>query len=191
MRKLQKAIAVIILLIVFLQVQSNADLYNWSGSGHYQIGGEFGYPNPDGVNTYDTVTVTIVHGGGVGNNFNMYDSSALSMFDDSYIGNLNLYENATASLYGTAPLMHLWVDAASTGWVKLYAHDVMYEPSSGPTDGGGVLGYWISNNQWFDISFKGDRTQGEITKSFIQIIPEPVTLILLALGSIAVLRRRR
>lgn len=112
MFKLQKTITVLILVLVFLQSQSNADFYNWSGSGHYQIGGEFGYPNPDGVNTYDTVTVTIVDGGGVGNAFNMYDSSQLTMYD-GYISRLNLYENTNALLFADS-VGYLWVDPTST-----------------------------------------------------------------------------
>ncbi|MGD0078641.1 MAG: hypothetical protein ABSB91_08480 [Sedimentisphaerales bacterium] len=62
MFKLQIKIAFMVLLTVFLQ--SRSDAYTWTGDGHYQIGGEFGYPNPYEVNTFDTVTVTIVQGGG-------------------------------------------------------------------------------------------------------------------------------
>jgi hypothetical protein len=189
MNKLQKTIIGLILLTAFLPVNSNAGV-TWTGSGHYQIGGEFGYPNVVEVNTFDTVTVTMVEGGSE-SRINMYDSSHLDM-DGGDIGDeLNLYENATASLFGASYIGDLWVEAASTGWVKLYAYNVIFMPSAVPEDGGGVVGRWNSNNQWFDIQFKGDRTQGEITKSFIQIVPEPTTLALLALGSLALLRRRQ
>ena len=164
-------------------------IYNWT-EGNYNIP----FPGWDGTgvfNTYNNVTVTILNDGGSSTNqFNMYDNSALTMFKGNSIDTLNLYENATTSFFG-GNLYHLWVDSVSTGWVKLYAHDVFFMPSSGPTDPGSVMGYWLSNNQPFHIGFTGDSTQGETTKSFIQIVPEPASAAIFALGSLLIYSRRK
>jgi hypothetical protein len=189
MIKIRKIMTVMFLLLAFLPANSNAG-YTWTGNGHYQIGGEFGYPTTSFVNTFDTVTVTMVDAGGVDNAFNMYDSSHLTMYGGT-IGELNLYQNATASLFSTGHISSLWVDAASTGWVKLYAHSVIFFPSSGGINDSSVGGWWNSNNQWFEIYFKGDRTQGEITRSFIQIVPEPASSAIFALGSLLIYSRRK
>ncbi|MGD0078270.1 MAG: PEP-CTERM sorting domain-containing protein [Sedimentisphaerales bacterium] len=187
MYKLEKAIAVMILLLAFLTDISNAG-YTWTGDGHYDVGGQFGYPGTDLIKTYDNVTVDMYTGGAV-SEFDMYGNSKLTMYD-GFISELNLYQNTTATIFA-ANINNLLVNPASTGWVKLYAHDVFFFPSSGPTDGGSMVGYWISNNRWFDVYFKGDRTQGEITRSFIQVVPEPASAVLFALGSLFICSRRR
>ncbi|MGD0078642.1 MAG: PEP-CTERM sorting domain-containing protein [Sedimentisphaerales bacterium] len=107
----------------------------------------------------------------------MYDSSHLDMYAGYITDELNLYENATASFFGASYIGQIWVDTASTGLVKFYATNVSY----GQT---GIIGNWLSNGQYFDMDFTGD------TYSHVQIVPEPTTLVLLALGSLAILRRR-
>ncbi|MGD0077668.1 MAG: PEP-CTERM sorting domain-containing protein [Sedimentisphaerales bacterium] len=189
MFKLRKIITGLILSLALFPIQLKAVDFTWT-EGHYDLPLP-GYPGINILNIYNDVTVTILdNGGSFVNQFNMYDDSSLTMFKGNSIGTLNLYENSTASLFG-GNIYYLWVDSTSTGLVKLYAQDVFFMPSSGPTDPGSVMGYWISNNQPFHIGFTGDSLQGEITRSFIQIVPEPATLVLVALGCLAIFRRRK
>jgi hypothetical protein len=124
-------------------------------------------------------------GGGIGGVFNMYDNSQLTMYD-GFIGTLNLYPDTTAIIKG-GDIHYLWIDPATTGWVKLYAYDMYVDPlpdSQGYLD---IHGNWLADNSFFDIELQN----GISTYSHIQIVPEPATIAFLALGGLAVLRRRK
>ena len=157
---------------MFLQGQLKAVDFSWS-EGHYDLPLP-GYPGINVLDINNYVTVTM-YGGGV-NQFYMYDNSELTKYDGS-IAHLYLYDNTSASFHGGSAPMTIYVDPANTGWVKFYADNVDYGQS-------GIVGNWLSNGQYFQIQFTGD------TYSHVQIVPEPTTLALLALGSLAVLRRR-
>jgi len=180
-----RTIILVIILSLFLQGQSNATItLNWT-TGDYNIP----YPGwPGGVsvlNTYNNVTVTMLGGGGIGGVFNMYDNSQLTMYD-GFIGTLNLYPDTTAIIKG-GDIHYLWIDPATTGWVKLYAYDMYVDPlpdSQGYLD---IHGNWLADNSFFDIELQN----GISTYSHIQIVPEPATIAFLALGGLAVLRRRK
>ena len=176
MRKLQEIISIILIFTV-LPLISNADqdpcdLY---GIGTYEIGPGKDWDVISKLRTYDEITIKIYEGGGVGY-FWMYDNSKLIKYDGSIV-NLYLYDNTTASFFGGSAPMDIYVDPANTGWVKFYANNVTYDQS-------GIFGNWLSDGQYFQIDFTGD------TYSHVQIIPEPTTLALLALGSLSLLRRR-
>ena len=119
--------------------------------------------------------------GGVVEEFNMFNNSQITMNDGS-IGYLNLYDNATATLFGAAYIGHLWVDPSSTGWVKLYAIELSVDP-------------WYDHIEVRWLNSEGPHTigllGGESTYDHLQFIPEPASIILLGMGILALRRRRR
>jgi hypothetical protein len=122
------------------------------------------------------------------NQFSMYDNSELTVYGGG-MTYLNLYDNATASFLGLSILAELYIDPASTAQVKLYANFDRFEPSdqyNDPYGGGHVYGNWLANNMPFNINLVGSGAY-----SHVQIVPEPTILTLFALGSLAVLRRRK
>lgn len=118
----------------------------------------------------------------------MYDDSKLTCYDGG-IAYLYLYDNATASFLGGINAMDVYIDPANTGWVKLYAYDVIFGPSdpyNDPLGPGVIQGNWLSNDMPFSIDLAG---QGAY--SHVQIIPEPTSLLLLGLGGLAAFRHRK
>ncbi|MGD1041663.1 MAG: PEP-CTERM sorting domain-containing protein [Sedimentisphaerales bacterium] len=116
----------------------------------------------------------------------MYDNSELFMYGpDSSVAYLYLYENVTASFYGCSYMNELYIDPANTGSVKLYADFDRFEPL-GPYGEGHLYGNWLSNGDPFNIHLVGHGAY-----SHIQFIPELATLVMLGLGGIAILKRRK
>lgn len=179
-----RTIALVALISLgFLQGQSNASIIiNWT-TGDYNIPNSKWF-GADILNTYNNVTVTMPGGGGVEGEFNMYDNSQLTMYG-GYIGTLNVYPDATAIIKGGDISQYLWIDPTTTGWVKLYAYDVEVIPLS--NDYLSLHGYWLADNSFFDIELQN----GTSTYSHIQIVPEPISLALLAIGGLGILKPRR
>jgi hypothetical protein len=171
---------ILILTLAFLQNQSKA--VNWE-NGNYSIPNSEWPGGSEVLNTYNDVIVTMLSGGGV-EVFNMYDNSELTM-NDGFINTLNLYPDATASLFG-GTIHYLWVDPSSTGWVKLYADNVTFMPPN-PSGNIEVHGWWLANP---DIFF-AIELQGASSYSHVQIVPEPATIAFFALGGLSAFRRRR
>jgi hypothetical protein len=71
------------------------------------------------------------------------------------------------------------ISAYGSSIINLYAYDFNYYPSGGIYDGGKITGYWILDDSYFDIDLYGIDTF-----SHINVIPEPTTLILLAVGGL-------
>ena len=183
MFKLRTHILVIILSLVFLQGQSNASIIiNWT-TGDYTIPYS-GWSGADILNTYNNVTVAMP-GGGVGGTFNMYDNSKLTMYG-GYITTLNLYSDTTAIIKG-GDIHYLWIDPTTAGWVKLYAYDMYVSPQQDSQGYLGIHGNWLADNSFFDIELQN----GISTYSHIQIVPEPVSFALLALGGLGILKKHR
>ncbi|MGD0077667.1 MAG: PEP-CTERM sorting domain-containing protein [Sedimentisphaerales bacterium] len=185
MYKLQ-AIISLILLFAALPVISNADPVIWT-SGDYEIRSNNEWYHIIELQTYNDVTVKMYESTSV-NQFSMYDNSELTVYGGG-MTYLNLYDNATASFLGLSILAELYIDPASTAQVKLYANFDRFEPSdqyNDPYGGGHVYGNWLANNMPFNINLVGSGAY-----SHVQIVPEPTILTLFALGSLAVLRRRK
>ena len=149
-------------------------IMNWD-SGNLQIS-DTEWSIVDELRSYNNVNTSLLGGGSV-HKFWMYDNSELLKYDGS-LTNLYLYDNATASFLGGTSPMEIYVDPANTGWVKFYATNVSYGQ-------GGIVGNWLSNNDYFYIQFTGD------TYSHVQIVPEPASLLFFGLGSLAIFRRQK
>jgi len=88
----------------------------------------------------------------------------------------------TLNLYGGSVLDHIGVSAS--GIANVYGYDLVKTASGGAYGDGQVYGFW-SDGTGFTIDLSGPDTYDRIN-----LIPEPSTLVLLALGML-VLRRRR
>jgi hypothetical protein len=146
-----------------------------------------------GYNTYDESD---------GYNFEVWviNDAALDVLGGS-MGKLELTDLATANLYG-GDIDWLWTNndsvvsiqsgninvlaAYEDSLVYLYAYDVIYHPT-----GGGEYG----NREWIEGTYYSDNTPFNFilytdqVYSHITVVPEPATILLLALGAI-VLRKR-
>jgi hypothetical protein len=184
MRKLSAILSFsIFLLFSALAGSLPADIVEWyEGDHEIGVGKERDWISE--LHTYNDVTVTIYEGGGVGT-FKMYDNSSLTSVQ--CIAHLYLYDNATASFSNGISAMYLNISPSSTGWVKLYAYDVTFNPSNPfePYGEGEIRGKWLANDMFFSIDLFGDGAY-----SHIQIVPEPATLLLFGLGGLVICRRK-
>ena len=111
------------------------------------------------------------------------------------MGKLELTDFATANIYGGEMLFGLYVQgdtavsiyagtfdmfaAGNNSTAYLYAYDVTFHPTGGVKNDGWIEGTYLSNDLPFSFSFYNDTTY-----LHINVVPEPATLILLALGSL-------
>jgi hypothetical protein len=186
MRIGQIIIPIFILLLALLQGQSVAIDVVWT-EGHHEIGNGKEYDWISNLWTYNDVTVTTYLGGGVGY-FRMYDNSKLTNLYGG-VNYLYLYENTMASVFRSDNPLNIWIDPSSTALVSLYAYDVTFHPLNPPFEPyseGWFEGRWLANDNFFHIDLTGEGAYSKV-----QIVPEPATFILLGLGALAALKRRR
>jgi hypothetical protein len=178
------AIAIFILLLALLQGQSSAIDVVWT-EGHHEIGTGKEYFQIVNLWTYNDVTVTMPGGGGVGY-FRMYDDSKLTDLAGG-VNNLYLYDNTMASFFNGFT-MAIYIDPYSSALVSLYAYDVTFHPLNPPFEPyseGWFDGRWLANDNFFHIDLTGSGAY-----SHVQIVPEPATIALLALGGLTILKKR-
>jgi len=169
----------------------------------------------DWIATYDASTLNVTGGHA---QFSAYSYSIVDISDGTHsgaealnYGTVNFSGSASSSFlaasdFGTASMtggMVEWVGAGNSGIVNIhagvisdslsasnsaivniYAYDFNYDPTGGDLDGGQITGYWF-NDSPFAIDLYGAETY-----SHINVIPEPSTILLLALGASFITRRR-
>ena len=96
-----------------------------------------------------------------------------------YLGAL---DSGTINIYGGLITEYLgaWNDAV----VNIYGYDFNYDPLGGSLDGGQLKGFWFDSTA-FTIDLNGLETY-----SHINLIPEPNTLVLLAIGCFLMKRKK-
>lgn len=113
------------------------------------------------LETYD-VTVTDWYDG---------EMDLLYVHDDTFI---NIYGGSLGAL-----------GATENAWVELYAYDVIHHPTGGHFDRGWVEGKYLLN----DLYFTFDLNHLD-TFSHVNVVPEPLSFFLLALGGLLMRKTR-
>ncbi len=95
---------------------------------------------------------------------------------------LGAIDSGTVNIYGglITESLGAWNDAV----VNIYGYDFNYDPMGGSRDGGQLTGFWLDSTA-FIIDLYGTDTY-----SHINLIPEPCSLLLLALGCLFLKRKK-
>ena len=169
-------------------------LYNSSTVNVYE-GALIGLGSGILMDMYDSSTLNI-YGGTVGLFLYTHDSSIVNLYTGllgiNYIG-----DNSTVNIY--AGHVEDWIeniDVEPTATVNIYGYGFEYTPYGYWMEppGGIGQGWWISKITGY--GFDGDPIIIEglpdpATHENINLIPEPMTFLLLGLGGLALLRKRR
>lgn len=129
-------------------------------------------------------------------------NEAILDFTGGGIGKLEGFHNALINITG-GTMDQLWagdevianiyecmdldiLEASENSIMNLYTNDFIYSSTGGTMEQGYIEGFYYGTTTDFFISFYDDTTY-----SHINIVPEPTTFLLLALSSLALLRKRR
>jgi hypothetical protein len=123
---------------------------------------------------YDSATVKLFPNGSV---FSLDSAGAGTAYMS---GGITEYaragESSTMNLYGGTVTNYMNAWGSST--VNIYGYNFTYDPLAGSWDGGQLTGFWLD-----DTAFTIDLYSRE-TYSHINLIPEPSSLALLAVGAL-------
>ncbi|NIP55527.1 MAG: hypothetical protein GWN00_14400, partial [Aliifodinibius sp.] len=133
-----------------------------------------------GVIVWDYTTVKLSGTGNV-TTLHVYVSGTINMMGGTaeYLGAI---DSGTVNIYGglITESLGAWNDAV----VNIYGYDFNYDPMGGSRDGGQLTGFWLDSTA-FIIDLYGTDTY-----SHINLIPEPCSLLLLALGCLFLKRKK-
>ena len=162
-------IAIVIELILLLKAQPMQADTVWT-SGHHDI------LEPDvygEIYMYNDATATMI--GGDVYKLEIYDLTAFDMLGGE-MDLLYVHDDTTINIYsGTLSAL----GATENASVDLYAYDVIHHPTGGHFDRGWLEGNYLLN----DLYFTFDLNHLD-TFSHINVVPEPTTVFLLALGGL-------
>jgi hypothetical protein len=151
-------------------------LYTRESSAANIFGGSVG-----GVMTWDHATTNLYEGGTVFSLGARGQSGVVNMTGGN-VEYLGAIESGILNLYGG--LVTNSLGAWDFSVVNIYGYGFDYDPYAGSKDGGQLTGFWLD-----DTAFSIDL-YGLGTYSHINLIPEPSSLILFALGALLIKRKR-
>jgi len=133
-----------------------------------------------GVFTWD-YAITNLYDGGIVFSLSSGGESGVVNMTGGITEYLRAGESGTINLYGgvVTNCLNAW-DLAT---INIYGHDFNYDPRAGNWGGGQLTGFWLD-----DTSFSIDLYDYD-TCEHINLIPEPGSLILLALGALLIKRK--
>ena len=144
----------------------------------------FGNGSVDYLVAYGTVNIS---GGSVNNILNAYGTSAVDISGGSVSSELGAYDNSTVDISGgSVDSIH----ALNSSTVTFIGRTFRFGEGLS-LDGDRVLGTGFLSGEWYDGTRWTVNIAGNALDATILVIPEPATLSLLALGALAVIRRRR
>ena len=91
-------------------------------------------------------------------------------------------ESGIINLYGGT--VNIYLNAWDSAKVNIYGYGFNYDPSAGNWNGGQLTGFWLDDTP-FIIDLAGSGTY-----SHINLVPEPCSLLLLALGCLFLKRKK-
>jgi hypothetical protein len=91
-------------------------------------------------------------------------------------------ESGIINLYGGT--VNIYLNAWDSATVNIYGYGFDYDPSAGNWNGGQLAGFWLDDTP-FIIDLAGSGTY-----SHINLVPEPSSLILFALGALLIRRKK-
>jgi len=138
-------------------------------------------------------SIANVSGGEVGM-LEACDSGTVKVFPDATLFRLNASGSGTAHMSGgtteyvgagDSGVINLYggtitecLAAQDSSTINIYGYGFTYDPAAGSRDGGQLTGFWLDDTP-FSIDLYGTGTY-----SHINLIPEPASLLLLALGAL-------
>jgi len=172
-----KVLTILAALMFFGVCSVKADLVFDSG---YNIFDD-SYPYYDEVWVINDAHLDVL-GGEIGK-LETTDFASVNLYS-SYIDWLWTRDSSTIQIFGDNIN---WLAAYNDSSINLYAYDVIYHPTGGGDYGNKawVEGTYYSDDNPFSFWLYNDEAYSHIT-----VVPEPMTIFLLSLGSLLVRKRR-